>query len=123
MIRPLVETYPAVAQWLAVKIGRRPRGFRNVEEAWAEWICERKRPLSADIVLTDRDEDGTAVLEWLKDPPSLLSVQAEAPDEAIAFLYAAISQLPENYRLSYWGHASSPPTMTQPASWWVSVPP
>ena len=31
-----------------------------------------------------------------------LSIQAEAPDEAMAFLYAAISPLPERYRLSYW---------------------
>ena len=97
-----LETYPAVAQWLAVKIGRRPRGLRNLEEAWAEWIRATVTPLNVDIVLTDRDEDGAAVLKWLKDSPSLLSVQAEAPDEAIAFLHAAISQLPENHRLSYW---------------------
>jgi transcriptional regulator with XRE-family HTH domain len=97
-----LENYPAVAQWLAVKIGRRPQGLRNVEEAWAEWIRATVTPLSADIVLTDRDEDGAAVLKWLKDSPSLLSIQAEAPDEAIAFLYAAISQLPENHRMSYW---------------------
>ena len=97
-----LETCPAVAQWLAVKIGRRPRGLRNVEEAWAEWIRATETSLNADIILTDRDEDSTTVLKWLKGPPSLLSIQAEAPDEAVAFLYAAISPLPEDYRLSYW---------------------
>jgi hypothetical protein len=97
-----LETYPAVAQWLAVRIGRRPKGLRNLEEAWAEWVRATILPLIEEIILTDRDDEGTAVLKWLRDPPSLLSVQAEAPDEAIAFLYAAISPLPEAHRLSYW---------------------
>ena len=100
-----------------------PQGLRNVEEAWAEWIRATVTPLSADIVLTDRDEDGAAVLKWLKDSPSLLSIQAEAPDEAIAFLYAAISQLPENHRISYWSRCAVATSDDQPASWWASAPP
>ncbi|MGD1824501.1 XRE family transcriptional regulator [Chromobacterium violaceum] len=96
-----LEMYPAVAQWLSVKIGRRPQGLRNMEEVWEEWLRATKTPLTSDVILTGRDDDQTAVLKWLRGSPQLLSVQAEAPDEAMAFLYAAISPLPGCYRLSY----------------------
>jgi hypothetical protein len=111
-----LETYPAVAQWLSVKIGRRPQGLRNMEEVWAEWVRATETPLTPDVVLTGRDEDQTAVLKWLRGPPQLLSIQAEAPDEAMAFLYAAISPLPERYRLAYWSRcvvADTPETARQ----------
>ncbi len=111
-----LEIYPAVAQWLSVKIGRRPRGLRNLEEVWEEWVRATQTPLTPDVVLMSRDEDQTAVLKWLRGPPQLLSVQAEAPDEALAFLYAAISPLPEPYRLAYWSRcvvADTPDTARQ----------
>ena len=98
-----LETYPAVAQWLSVKIGRRPQGLRNMEEVWAEWVRATKLPLTPDVLLTDRDENHIAVLKWLRGSPQPMSIQADAPDEATAFLYAAISSLPEAYRLSYLG--------------------
>lgn len=97
-----IETYPAVAQWLAVKLERRPAGLRNLEEAWTEWTSSTMTPLAEDVLLTDRDEDATAVLRWVREAPALHAIQAEAPEEGIAFLYAALSELPEAHRLSYW---------------------
>ena len=97
-----LETYPAVAQWLAVKIGRRPNGLLNLEEIWSEWTSATRTLLTEDVILTDRDDHSTAILKWLKGPPGLFSIQAEAPEEAIAFLYASISALPEPYRVFYW---------------------
>ncbi len=96
-----LEMYPAVAQWLSVKIGRRPQGLRNMDEVWEEWVRTTQVPLTPDVLLTDRDENHMAVLKWLREAPQLISIQADAPDEAIAFLYATISPLPEAYRLSY----------------------
>ncbi len=96
-----LETCPAVAQWLSVRIGRRPAGLRNLEEAWAEWAGTSEVPLKSDIVLTGRDAEQAAVLRWLRGPAAQLSVQAEAPEEAIAFLHASISPLPKPYRLTY----------------------
>ena len=97
-----LESAPAVAQWLAVKIGRRPKGLRNLEEAWSEWAGATQTPLTPEVVLTDRDKAQSAVLRWLKEPPQLLAIQAEAPDEAVAFLFAAISPLPAAHRIVYW---------------------
>lgn len=97
-----LEVCPAVAQWLSVKIGRRPAGLRNLEEVWSEWIGATQVPLTEDVLLTGRDDDQIAVLKWLREPAKLLSMQADAPDEARSFLFAAISSLPENYRLSHY---------------------
>ena len=96
-----LEQYPAVAQWLAVRIGRRPQGLRNLEEMWTEWVRATETPLTEEVVLTGREDDQTAILKWLRGPPEMIAIQAEAPDEAMAFLYAAISPLPGAYRRFY----------------------
>lgn len=96
-----LEQYPAVAQWLAVRVGRRPEGLRNLDEAWTEWVRATETPLTEDIVLTGREDDQTAILKWLRGPPDMISIQAEAPEEAVAFLHAAISPLPEAHRRYY----------------------
>jgi len=97
-----IELFPAVGHWLAVKLGKRPPvGARQLDEAWEEWSLATKWALSTDLVLAGRDEDMIKVLEWLRDGPSVMDLQAESPQEAIAFLYAAIQPLPENYRLAY----------------------
>lgn len=97
-----LERAPAVAQWLAVRIGRRPEGLRNMEEVWAEWIRATETPLTPDVVLVGRDVEQKSVLQWLRNPPEVIAIQAEAPDEAMAFLYASASPLPEPFRLAYW---------------------
>ena len=96
-----LETCPAVAQWLPVKIGRRPQGLRNLEEVWKEWTCATTIPLTFEVLLTDRDQSHIAVLKWLRATPELMAVQADTPEEAMAFLYAALSPLPEAHRLYY----------------------
>jgi DNA-binding transcriptional regulator YiaG len=96
-----LENCPAVAQWLAEKMGRRPRGLRGIQEVWDEWSLATKTALTQEIILTDRDNESTAILKWLKGAPASFAVQAEAPDEAIAFLHASIARLPKNYQLAY----------------------
>jgi transcriptional regulator with XRE-family HTH domain len=96
-----LEKCPAVAQWLAVKLGKRPEGLRNLEDFWSEWQCATKTRLTEEIILVGRDEQQAAILKWLRQAPSSpFSVQAEAPDEALAFLYASISDLPEADRIA-----------------------
>ena len=85
-----IELYPAVGHWLAVTIGKRPRGVQQLDEAWEEWSLSTQWPLSADLILAGRDEDATQILRWLRGEPSVLPVQGESADEAVAFLHAAI---------------------------------
>lgn len=106
-----LELYPAVGHWLAVLMGKRPAGLRQLDEAWEEWSLSTVPPLSTDLTIAGRDEDAISILQWLRQTPSVLALQCESSDEAIAFLYAAISQLPEDRRLEYQArclYASSP---------------
>jgi hypothetical protein len=96
-----LELYPGVAEWLALRVRRRPEGLRNLGEAWSEWSLATTPSLSAELIIADRDDQAISVLRWLYDSESVLSVQAEAADEAIAFLHAAVGLLPLNNRI-YW---------------------
>ena len=96
-----IELYPAVGQWLATLIGKRPPGVRQLEEVWQEWSLATQWPLSQELILADRDDDAIAVLQWLRSGASILALQAESADEAVAFAYAAINQLPQDTAQHY----------------------
>jgi transcriptional regulator with XRE-family HTH domain len=93
-----IERFPGVGLWLAKLIEKAPADVRELTDVWREWSLSTKPPLSAALVLADRDDEATRVLRWLYGEPAVMAVQAEAPGEAIAFLYAAIEQLPVGYR-------------------------
>ncbi len=96
-----IELNPAVGHWLAVKIGKYPPGLRQLDEVWDEWSLSTKWPLSADLVLAGRDDEMIAVLNWLREEPSAFHLQAELPEEAIAFLHAVLHLLPREYCATY----------------------
>lgn len=96
-----LEMYPGVADWLAVRIGRRPEGLRNLEAVWSEWSLATRPSLSTNLITLDRDDEVAKVLAWLYGQPAVLSLQAEAFDEAKAFVRGALAALPENYRLFF----------------------
>ncbi len=99
------EMHPVVGQWLASLVGKRPPGLRRLDEAWADWSLSTKVPLGAELVLAGRDEEAAKVLRWLHGDLGTMAVQADAPDEAIAFLHAAICQLPPGHRDAYLSRA------------------
>ena len=96
-----LETAPAVAQWLAQQIGRRPEGLTDLAEAWREWSLATDPALTEDLLVTDREDDTTVVHKWLQGDPSVLAIQAEAPQEAVAFLHAALSRFPAPFSAAY----------------------
>ena len=96
-----IELNPAVGHWLAVLTGKLPLGLRQIEKVWEEWSLSTEWPISTDLVLAGRDEETTQALNWLYGEPAPITIQAESPEEAMAFLYAAIDRLPADYRLSY----------------------
>ncbi|NMB98961.1 MAG: hypothetical protein GYA35_01640, partial [Thermoanaerobaculaceae bacterium] len=91
-----LEQAPAVGAWLAKYIGKYPENILSLEDWWNEWCQVTRPPLVSDLVLGGRKEESEKIKNWLKETPSLLSVQALAKDEAIAFLSAVIFALPEN---------------------------
>lgn len=95
-----------VADWLAIRLGKRSiSGVASLEEGWRRWAYTTTPPLTERVVLAGRDREASSVLAWLKDPPSVLHVQAAEREEAIAFLFAVIGQLPNEYRETYRTHS------------------
>jgi transcriptional regulator with XRE-family HTH domain len=100
-----LDAYPVVQQWLAENIGKRPRtGVASLEEMWQRWSLCTRPALTERLMLAGRDQESTDIHAWLNASPSVLTVQAESIDEAIAFLWAAISVLPEDVRAAYLTH-------------------
>ena len=93
-----IELHPAVGNWLAVLMAKRPEGALQLEDIWQEWARSTHPAMSADLIMAGRDEEAAKIHRWLRDPPAVLSLQGEATEEAIAFLYAAINQFPPEHR-------------------------
>ena len=85
---------PAVALWLARLLGKvTSDGVRDLEGVWDEWSMATKPSLLPPVVLAGRIKECEKIRNWISNEPSLLEVQGDSPDEALAFLYSAISTL------------------------------
>ncbi len=91
-----IEQHPAVGLWMAARLDKRPPGTRELDEVWEEWSLATEWRLNEDLVLADRSEDSAEILRWLRGEPSILSLQATAADEAVAFFHATLSELPDD---------------------------
>ncbi|TAD89750.1 MAG: XRE family transcriptional regulator [Alphaproteobacteria bacterium] len=100
-----IARHPAVGLWLAVLIGKRPKGTRQLEEVWAEWSLATQPPLSEELILSDRDPEAARVLTWLQGQPAVHAIKSETAEEAAAFVYAAINTLPKDCACHYLMHA------------------
>lgn len=109
-----LDRYTSVAHWLAHRIGKRPDGLRLLDEIWKEWSLATQRPLTRDLILAGRADQASAVMKWLRAAPSVLPLRAESTEEALAFLYAAIAELPRLRR---------PPCSAGPSHRLLTTPP
>lgn len=90
-----LELTPVVGQWLAARMDKRPQGARSLEELWTEWSMATELPLPVELVVSDRDDEAIGLLRWLRNDPSILSLQATTAEEVAAFYYATVKMLPE----------------------------
>lgn len=94
-----LDSAPAVALWMARQIGKVVSGgIRDLEAVWEEWSIGTNPAMTADLVISGRTRDVEEIQKWIGQRPSILEVQGDHPDEALAFLYAAIATLPETER-------------------------
>lgn len=92
-----LDQYPQVQQWLGARLGKVVPNTKSLTEFWSQWRLSTERPMTPELVLAERDEDGTKLLKWLRESPSVFELQADSPEEAMAFLYAAINRLPPEH--------------------------
>ena len=90
-----LEEAPAVHTWLSVRIGKIPPGTNDLEAHWNEWSGATRPSLTPEIVLSGRDEAVAEMLRRLADASGqVFAVRAESRDEAIAWTYCVIRNLP-----------------------------
>jgi hypothetical protein len=84
--------YPSVAVPLARKLGIiPPSGVRTLDHFWDEYSLNFSPPLKEDLLLNGREARAKRLCEALiAGLPNLSKWQADSPEEAIAFIAAAI---------------------------------
>jgi hypothetical protein len=87
-----LSQHEGVAARIAREIlGNVPRtGVRSIQEFWEEYSSRFKPSLTTEVLLCDRDEHAQRLRNDLLGSPQDLIVRADSPDEAVAFLAAAI---------------------------------
>ena len=96
-----LEQASAVGAWLAQHLGKYTGDIIALEDWWDRWSTIADPSLTPKLVLAGRDDQVERVRKWLNSPPSSIAVQAATGEEAVAFLAAVISTLPESEREFY----------------------
>lgn len=97
-IEAWLEFAPGVHVWLSTLVGKHPEGADSLHGFWERWAGVTEVPMSAELVISGRDEEAGRVLEWLRGGPSSLALRAESKEEAIAFVAAALYRMTEAER-------------------------
>ena len=92
-----IDQYPQVQQWLGARLRKLVPGTSSLSGFWSQWQLSTERPMTPELVFAERDDDGTKLLKWLREAPSIFELQADSPEEAMAFLYATIDRLPPDH--------------------------
>jgi hypothetical protein len=99
LLEQWLDSAPVVALWLSRQIGKVVSGgVRHVEGFWEEWSLATNPQMTTDLVGAGRLREIEQIHRWITDRPGILSVQGDSPDEAFAFLYAAIVALSDPER-------------------------
>ena len=75
-----------------------PQEITALETFWADWSQETVPPLSPNLVIGGREEGKKQIQDWLSGNSDAFTLQADSPDEAIAFLAAIVQTLDEPAR-------------------------
>ena len=89
-----LEDAPDVHWWLSIKIGKMPRGARDLRSFWEIWSKATSPPLTAPFLLSGRQRAVAGLHDRLSDGGGqAFAVRAESREEAIAWLYCGIREL------------------------------
>ncbi|MBE9114394.1 hypothetical protein IQ249_00635 [Lusitaniella coriacea LEGE 07157] len=100
-IEQWLELAPAVHIWLALLLGKWSENDQDIGSFWDEWVNVTTPCLTSTLHLAGREQNVEKVKNWLNEPPSKLTIQANSIEEAIAFFTAIIYDLPEDERVQF----------------------
>jgi len=93
-----LELAPAVHAWISRLLGKDPGDIQALDTFWMDWREVTEQPLSRELIIAGRDEAVERIIHHLQGLPGVLTVRADAQDEALAFIAAALEQLPQGER-------------------------
>jgi hypothetical protein len=91
-LKQWLASAPGVAaRWATWAFGAYPPGVRSTDEFWKDYASRFSVPVSEELVLAGRAEQARQVVERLAAlQPDRIEVSADSPDEALAFVVAAL---------------------------------
>lgn len=93
-----IERFSGPQAWLQEqRIGPAP-SIHTLEWSWQEWSEGTQPKVSTKLVLADREKHAQDLRSALKTSGTVISVQADSPEEALAFVYAAIDKGEPGFR-------------------------
>jgi hypothetical protein len=75
-----------------------PQEVLALECFWENWSQDTNPPFSPSFVIGGREQERDRIVGWLRGSPSPLPLQADSPEEAIAFMAAVVYSLEEEER-------------------------
>nr|WP_145403098.1 hypothetical protein [Paenibacillus xylanexedens] len=91
-----LELCPAVHNWFARLLDKRPLGSWDIDQAWTNWSCMTELNTTAKLVIAGRRAECNKIIELLAERPSVIRISSDSRDESYAFALAAIKEN-ENY--------------------------
>jgi hypothetical protein len=86
-----VAQYPSIAAWLQEQgVGPSP-SIHTLKRYWQLWSDVTQPTISPELILADRDKDASGLRNALKDSGGIINIQADSPDEAVAFVFSALN--------------------------------
>lgn len=85
-----LESCPAVHIWFSTLLGKHPSGMRDIQSFWHTWSGATCPAITPELVMAGRSESVVPLQEFLLAQPSVLELQADTREEALAFFAASI---------------------------------
>ena len=86
---------PDVHVWISRLLGLDPGNVQDLESFWLEWREETQPPLSAELIIAGQEAAAQHLTQQLQASANTLTIQADAQEEALAFIAAAFERLPQ----------------------------
>ena len=88
-----LQATPAVHYWLSERLGQRPRDAETLERWWTKFREKTDPALPTSLFLAGREKQSDELVGFFNEPPSVLVVQADWRDDAMAFVHATIADI------------------------------
>ncbi len=86
---------PEVHVWISRLVGKDPGNIQDLESFWLEWREATQPPLSAELITAGQEAAAQQFTQQLQAPASIVTIRADAQEEALAFIAAAFERLPK----------------------------